>query len=135
MDNKVKRVTCTSMEKTNSRQFIIVFKMIIPITVVHFPNEINQKRSQYLNWSCNYKHPEFSPTFNLFLAFHIIFSILIPLNQLLSLARAKISPVSKHLNSTKILQCLPLPKFLCVTSIYTQPIRSCFKLSKQTLIS
>ena len=62
MDNKVKGIICTSMEKTNSRQFIIVIKIIISITVGHFPNELNQKRSQYTNWSCDYKLPEFSLT-------------------------------------------------------------------------
>ena len=49
MHNKGKRITCTSMEKTNSRQFIIEINIIIAITVVHFPNELNQKRSQYPN--------------------------------------------------------------------------------------
>ena len=42
MDNKVKRITCTSKEKTNSRQFIIVIKIILPISVLHFQNELNQ---------------------------------------------------------------------------------------------
>ena len=41
--------------------------------MVHFPNELNQNRSQYPNWSCNYKLLEFSLTFNLFFAFHTIF--------------------------------------------------------------
>ena len=73
MDNKGKIITCTSMEKTNSRKFIIVIKITIPITVVHFPNELNQKRSHYLNWSCDYKLPEFSLNLNLLPAFHTIF--------------------------------------------------------------
>ena len=54
MDDKGKRITCTTMEKANSRQFIIVINIIIAITVVHFPNELNQKRSEYPNWSCDY---------------------------------------------------------------------------------
>ena len=62
MDNKGKRITCTSMEKTNSRQFIIVITIIIPISMVDFPNELNQKRSQYPNWSCDYKLSELSLT-------------------------------------------------------------------------
>ena len=66
MDNKGKRITCTSMEKTNSRQLIIVITIIIQIFVVHFPNELNQNSSQYPNWSCNYKLPHFS----LLSAFH-----------------------------------------------------------------
>ena len=65
MDNKGKRTTCTSMEKTNSRQFIIVITKILPISVVHFPNELIQNNSQYPNWSCNYKFPEFTLTLNL----------------------------------------------------------------------
>ena len=60
MDNEGKRITCTSMEQTNSRQFIIVITIIIPISVVHFPNELNQNSSQYHNWSCKYKLPQFS---------------------------------------------------------------------------
>ena len=44
MDNKCKTITCTSMTMTNSRQYIIVITIIIiPISVVHFPNELNQK--------------------------------------------------------------------------------------------
>ena len=65
-DNKGKRITCTSMEKTNSRQFIIVITIIIQISVVHFPNEQNQNSSQYHNLSCDYKLPQFS----LLSAFH-----------------------------------------------------------------
>ena len=55
-------ITCTSMESAKLRQFIIVIKIIITISVVHFPNELNQKRSQYLNWYCNYKLSNFSRT-------------------------------------------------------------------------
>ena len=69
MDNKGKRNNCTSMEKTNSRQFIIVITIIVPISVVHFPNELNQNSSQYPNWSCNYKLPELSHTLNQLLTF------------------------------------------------------------------
>ena len=48
MDNKGKRITCTSKEKTNSRQFIIVIKILLPISVVHFPNELNQNAHSIL---------------------------------------------------------------------------------------
>ena len=43
MDNKSKKITCTAMEKTNSRQFIIVIRIIITTSVVHFPNELKIK--------------------------------------------------------------------------------------------
>ena len=88
-------ISCTSMESTNLRQFIIVNKIIIIISVVHFPNELNQKRSQYPHWSCDYKLPKFSLTLNRFFAFHTNILGIVPLNQLLSLAGAKISPVCK----------------------------------------
>ena len=94
LDNKGKRITCTSLEKTNSRQFIIVIKIIKPITVHHFPNELNQNSSEHRNWSCNYKLPNLSLLLNLLPAFHTLFYSLFPLNQLLSLACTKISPVS-----------------------------------------
>ena len=61
-DNKCKKITCTSMERTNLRQFIIVIKIVITVSVVHFQNELNQKRSQYPSWFFNYKISEFSPT-------------------------------------------------------------------------
>ena len=75
------------------RQFTIVTKIITTIYVVHFQNELNPKRSLYSNWSCNYSLPVLSPTFILFTAFHTICYSLAPLNQLISLACAKISPV------------------------------------------
>ena len=114
MDNECRK-TCTSMKKTISRQFIIVIKIIIIVSVVHFPNELNQKRSQYPNCSCHYKLPEFNLSLNLFPAFHTMFYSLVPQN----------------------LQNLPLslPKFLCVTSIYTQPIRSYLKQTNFNLLS
>ena len=49
-------------KRQTQRQFIIVIKIIIKKSVVHLPNELNQKRSQYPYWSCNYKPPEFSLT-------------------------------------------------------------------------
>ena len=64
--------TCTSTESTNLRQFMKENKIIITTSVVHFPNELNQKRSQYPNWSCNYEFPKFSLTLNRFFAFHTI---------------------------------------------------------------
>ena len=46
-DNKNKKNFGTSMERTNLRQFILVFKIIIITkSAVHFPNVLNQKRSQ-----------------------------------------------------------------------------------------
>ena len=60
---KVRELLAHQWKGQTRRQFIIVIKIIITITVVHFPNELNQKnRSQYPNWSCNYKLPKFSPT-------------------------------------------------------------------------
>ena len=38
--------------------------------MVHFPNELNQKLSQYLKWFCNSELPDFSLNHNLFFAFH-----------------------------------------------------------------
>ena len=72
MINKSMNITFTSMKSTNLWHFIIVNKIIITISVSHFPNELNQKRSQYPDWYCNYKLPEFSLTLNLFFAFHTI---------------------------------------------------------------
>ena len=102
-----KEITGTSIERTNLSQIITLIKIIKrTITAVHFPKELNQKRSQNPNWSCNYKLPLLSPTFKLFSAFHTIFWIFGPLNQLLSLACGKIFPVSKLLNSPKIFPSL-----------------------------
>ena len=58
---------------------------------------------EYHNWSCNYKLPEFSLNINLILAYHTICYSLVLVNKLVSLACANISPVSKLLNSPKIL--------------------------------
>ena len=96
MDNKGKRITCTSMEKTNSRQFIIVITILIHISVVHFPNELNQNSSHYPNWSCNYKLPQFS----LLSAFH---------TKLLKFSPTKpttISRLCQNLFCVPLLRCL-----------------------------
>ena len=131
------------MEKTISRQFIIEIRIIITISVVHFPNELNQNRSQYPNWSCDYKLPELSFTLNLLPAFHTICYNLVPLNQLLSLACAnsnfwsspKNSKICLSLSLSLSLSLLSVSLFSlslslslsCVTSIYTWPIRSYLK--------
>ena len=74
MDNKCKKITCKSMERTNLRQLIEEINIMIKtLSTVHFPNELKQKRTQYRNWSCNNKLLELSPTFNLSYAFHTIF--------------------------------------------------------------
>ena len=62
MDNNGKRITCTSKEKTNSRQFIIVIKIIFSISVVHFPNELNQNAHSILTGLANTNLSKFSPT-------------------------------------------------------------------------
>ena len=133
MDNVCKEITCTSMEKINSRQFIIVITIIIPISVVHLPNEINQNNSQYPNWWSNYKLPEFNLTLNLSPAFHTIFYSLVPLNQLLSLACANPNFWSSPKNS-KICLSLSLPLALSVTLQFILN-QYALILSKQTLIS
>ena len=43
MDIRNKTITCTTMKKTNLRQFKILIRIIILISMVHFPNEPNQK--------------------------------------------------------------------------------------------
>ena len=72
MDNECKKLLAHQWKGQTQRQFIIVFKIIIPISVVHFSCELNQKRSQYPNWYCDYKLPEFNLTLNLFFAFHTL---------------------------------------------------------------
>ena len=135
MDNKGKRITCTSVEKTNSRQFIIVITIIIQISVVQFPNELNQNSSQYPNWSCNYKLPQFS-----FLsAFH---------TKLLKFDPTKPSTISRlcqNLFCVPLLLCLsksfgrslsPLSVCLCVCVLLQFLLyQNALILSKQTLIS
>ena len=136
MDNKGKRITCTSMEKTNSRQFIIVITIIIQISVVHFPNELNQNSSQYPNWSCNYIPPQFS----LLSAFH---------TKLLKFSPTKpttISRLCQNLFCVPLLLCLSksfglsLSLFVCVwvcVCVLLQFIlyQNALISSKQTLIS
>ena len=74
MDNISKKIICTSMERRNLRQIIIVVEIIEKtLSVVHFPKKIIQKRSQYPDWFCTYKFSEFSPSFHPFSAFHTIF--------------------------------------------------------------
>ena len=102
-------------------------KIIKTISVVQFPNELNPKRSQYFNWSCNYYLPELSPTFNLFLAFHTICYSSVPLSQMISLACAKISLMSKLLKFSQSSSFF--------TSFYTQPIRSYLKQANLNLLS
>ena len=69
---KVGELLANQWKRQIQRQFIIVIKLIITISVVHFPNEITQKRSQNPNWYCDYKLPEFNLTLNLCFAFHTI---------------------------------------------------------------
>ena len=59
--------------------------------MAHFPNEINQKPSDFPIRNCNYK----LPNFRLLSAFHTSFLSLVPQNQPLSLACAKIFSVSR----------------------------------------
>ena len=118
MDNKGKRITCTSMEKTNSRQFIIVIKVILTISVVHFPNELNQNAHSIPTGRAIKNLSKFSPTKA------TTFSRLIE-TQLLKF--------SQNIQSLSL--SLSLPKFLCVTSIYTQPIRSYLKQTNLNLLS
>ena len=61
----VRQLLAHQWKGQTQRQFIIVNK-IITISVVHISNELNQNRSQYPNWSCNYKLPKFNLTLNLF---------------------------------------------------------------------
>ena len=88
MDNECKTIACTSMEKTNSRQFIIVIKVILTISVVHFPNELNQNAHSIPTGLAITNLSKFSLSLNLFPAFQTISKSLVPLNQLLSLACA-----------------------------------------------
>ena len=133
MDNKGKRITCTSKEKTNSRQFILLITIKIQISVVHFPKELNQNSSQYPSWSCNYKLPQFS----LLSAFH---------TKLVRFSPTKpttISRLCQNLFSVPLLLCLSksfgpslsLCLSLCVTSIYTLPKRSYLKQTNLNLLS
>ena len=62
MDIKGKRITCTSKEKTNSRQFIIVIKIILPISVLHFRNELNQNAHSIPTGLAITNLSKFSPT-------------------------------------------------------------------------
>ena len=114
MDNKGKRITCTSKEKTNSRQFIIVIKIILPISVVHFPNELNQNAHSILTGLAITNLSKFSPTKL------TTFSILIN---------------TKLLKFSQKLQNLSLSLSVCVTSIYTLPIRSYLKQTNLNLLS
>ena len=107
MDNKGKRITCTSMEKTNSRQFIILITIIIEISVVHLANELNQNSSQYPNWSCNYKLPQFS----LLSAFH---------TKLLKFSPTKPTTISRLCQN---LFCVPL--LLCLSKSFGPPFSLC----------
>ena len=114
MDNKCKKITCTSMERTNLRRFILVIKLIIKtISTVHFSN---QNAHSISTGHANTSFPS-----------------LVPLNQLLSRACAKISPVSKLLISSEIFKSQP--NFLCVTSIYAQSISSYLMQTNLNLIS
>ena len=100
MDNKCKRITCKSMEKTNSRQFIILITIIIQISVLHLANELNQNSSQYPNWSCNNKLPQFS----LLSAFH---------TKLLTFSPTKPTTISRLRRN---LFCVPL--LLCLSKSF-----------------
>ena len=124
MDNKGKRITCTSKEKTNSRQFIIVIKILLPISVVHFPNELNQNAHSISTGLAITNLSKFSPTKP------TTFSRLIETKLLKFSQKLQNLPLSLSLSLS-----LSLPKFLCVTSIYTQPIRSYLKQTNFNLLS
>ena len=71
IDNNCKKITCISRERTVIRNFMKIIKIIkITVSVNQFPKELNQKLSQYPNWSRNYKLSDFNLTLNLFSAFH-----------------------------------------------------------------
>ena len=114
MDNKGKRITCTSKEKTNSRQFIIVIKILLPISVVHFPNELNQNAHSILTGLAITNLSKSSPT------------KLTTFSRLIN---------TKLLKFSQKLQNLSLSLSLCVTSIYTLPIRSYLKQTNLNLLS
>ena len=124
MDNKGKRITFKSIEKTNSRQFIIVTTIIIPISVVHFPNELHQNSSQNPNWSEITNFQSFS---------HYLL---------------KFSPTKPTTFSRLCQNLFCIPRLLClsklfrpslislrVTSIYTHPICSYLKQTNLNLLS
>ena len=134
VDNECKKIFCTSMKRTNLRQFILVSTKIIKTKfTVHLPNELNQNHSQHPNWSCNYKTLGFSLTLNLFPAFYTIFWSLVPQNQLILSLQQKsllcqiseifqqIAPTLFHLSACHL--------------IYTQPVRSYFKQTKNLNLS
>ena len=63
----VKKLLKHQWKGQTQRQFIIVIKIVITISADHFPNELNQKHSQYPNWSCNYNWScKFQSSLNLF---------------------------------------------------------------------
>ena len=114
MDNNGKRITCTSKEKTNSRQFIIVIKIILPISVVHFPNELNQNAHSFLTGLAITNLSKFSPT------------KLTTFSRLINFKLLKFSQTPKSVS---------LSLSLCVPSIYTLPIRSYLKQTNLNLLS
>ena len=121
MDNDSKRIICTAMQKTNSRQFIIVIKVILTKSVVHFPNELNQNAHSIPTGLAITNLSKFSPTKP------TTFSHLIE---------------TKLLKFCQILQSLPLSLSLALSlslslSVSLQFILNQYALilSKQTLIS
>ena len=118
MDNKGKRITCTSKEKTDSRQFIIVIKIILPISVVHFSNELNQNAHSILTGLAITNLSKFSPT---------------KLTTFSRLINTKLLKFSQKLQNRSL--SLSLSLSLCVTSIYTLQIRSYLKQTNLNLLS
>ena len=123
MDNKGKRITCTSKEKTNSRQFIIVIKILLPISVVHFPNELNQNAHSILTGLAITNLSKSSPT---------------KLTTFSRLINTKLLKFSQKLQNLSFSLSLSLSLCLCQNfSVSLQFILNQYALilSKQTLIS
>ena len=120
MGNKGKRITCTSKEKTNSRQFIIVIKIILPISVVHFPNELNQNAHSILTGLAITNLSKCSPT---------------KLTTFSRLINTKLLKFSEKLQNLSLSLSVCVCVCVCVTSIYSLPIRSYLKQTNLNLLS
>ena len=129
MDNKSKRITCTAMEKTNSGQFITVIKLIIPISVLHFTNELNQNaHSNPTGLAITiFQSSVQSQTLPCLSHYILKFS---PTKPTTFSRLCKNSPVFNLLNSPRVLQSLSL-----TVSLQFILNQSALILSKQTLIS
>ena len=115
LDFKDKNNLCPQFSVFNflySRQFIIVIKIIIPIYVVYFPNELNQNAHSIPTGLAITNLSKFSPTKP------TTFSRLI---------ETKLLKFSLNLQN--------LSQNFCVTSIYTQPIRAYLQQTNFNLLS